>query len=61
MKMIAFYIVLVVLVAVLLPYAVIWAINTIFNTTIPFTFWTWLAMLILLIVTRSEGGRRNEQ
>lgn len=29
------------------PFASIWAVNTLFNTTIPFTFDTWCASLIL--------------
>jgi len=29
------------------PIACIWAFNTLFGTTIPFTFKTWLASLIL--------------
>lgn len=34
--------------AVLLgPLAVIWAFNTLFGTTIEYSFWTWLAVIIL--------------
>ena len=29
------------------PFAVIWALNTLFSQHIPFTFWTWLATLVL--------------
>ena len=29
------------------PFCLIWAINTLFNTTIPFTVWTWLAAFVL--------------
>jgi hypothetical protein len=29
------------------PFATIWAINTLFSTGIPFTFWTWLSVLTL--------------
>ena len=31
----------------LVPFAVIWALNTLFVLGIPYTFWTWLAMLIV--------------
>ena len=32
---------------ILVPFAVIWALNTLFALGIPYTFWTWLAMLIV--------------
>lgn len=35
---------------VLAPFAVIWALNTLFALAIPYTFWTWLAMLIVSTV-----------
>ena len=31
----------------LVPFAVIWALNTLFVLGIPYTFWTWLAMLVV--------------
>ena len=31
----------------LVPFAVIWALNTLFALGIPYTFWTWLAMLVV--------------
>lgn len=34
------------------PLALIWAINTLFNTAIPFSFKTWLAGLVLIYVVR---------
>ena len=35
-------------VAVLLgPLAVIWAVNELFATSIAYTFWTWLAVIII--------------
>jgi len=40
--------VLVVLLIVLGPLATIWAINTLFPVVaIPYTFWTWLAVIVL--------------
>jgi hypothetical protein len=32
----------------LMPFAVIWALNTLFKFSIPFDFWTWLSAFILL-------------
>jgi len=31
----------------LAPLASIWGLNTLFNLAIPYTFWTWLAVLAL--------------
>lgn len=36
-----------VLIFILMPYAAIWALNTLFSLTIPFTFDTWCAAVIL--------------
>jgi len=36
-----------VLIFILMPYAAIWAVNTLFSLTIPFTFDTWCAAVIL--------------
>ena len=32
----------------LMPFAVIWALNTLLHLGIPFTFWTWLSAFVLL-------------
>jgi len=32
----------------LMPFAVIWALNTLFKFSIPFDFWTWLSAFVLL-------------
>ena len=45
---------LVLLIAVLVvaaPLISIWALNTLFSLSIPYTFWTWLAMVWVNIVT----------
>lgn len=40
---------------ILFPWAVIWAVNTLFPTlAIPFTFWTWLAVLVIGMFIRSD-------
>ena len=45
------------IVAVILgPWVVIWAWNTLFGVVyaIPYTFWTWLAVLIIGVFIRSD-------
>jgi hypothetical protein len=32
----------------LMPFAIIWALNTLFSLGIQFTFWTWLSAFVLL-------------
>ncbi len=46
---------LVVVVIVLSPLAIIWALNTLFLLAIPYNFWTWLAVVVLLLLL---GGSR---
>ena len=41
-------VVLMLLAIVFVPFAVIWAINTLFPVlAIPYNFWTWLAMIVM--------------
>lgn len=40
---------------VLWPFAIIWALNTIGNFGIPYSFWTWLAIEVLLGVWINGG------
>ena len=40
------------LILVVSPLAAIWAVNTLFGTGIPFTFSTWLASAVLVVVIR---------
>jgi hypothetical protein len=40
---------------VLVPFAIIWALNTLFVLSIPYDFWTWLAVLVLT----SSFGKPN--
>lgn len=45
---IAFYCLLILILLVVGPLITIWALNTLFPVlAIPYTFWTWLAMLVL--------------
>jgi hypothetical protein len=39
--------VLAIALGVLMPLVIVWAINTLFNTGIPYSFWSWLAVLIM--------------
>ena len=36
------------------PLATIWALNTLFGTGIEYTFWTWLAMFVLVFTISSS-------
>lgn len=39
--------VIIIVVAIFLPFATIWSLNTLFPVlAIPYNFWTWLAMII---------------
>lgn len=51
MKSVLFFILVSVLLILFAPFATIWSINTLFSTTIAYTFWTWLAMAWLTSVT----------
>lgn len=48
-------ILLLTIIVALWPLVAIWSINTLFGTNIPYTFWTWLAALILY--TSFQGTR----
>jgi hypothetical protein len=39
--------VLLITIIAMLPLAIIWSINTLFNLGIAYTFWTWLAVVVL--------------
>lgn len=38
---------LVILMIIFWPFVIIWALNTVFGLGIAYTFWTWLAMLVI--------------
>lgn len=50
-----------VLLAIFWPFVVIWALNTLFGLGLAYTFWNWLAMLVLSITfgSRSAQSQRN--
>lgn len=39
----------IIVLAILWPLVIIWAVNTLFAFGIAYTFWTWLAVLVLTI------------
>lgn len=43
---------------VIVPLALIWALNTLFGLGIPYNLWTWLAMLILLLMIPTATASR---
>jgi hypothetical protein len=45
---------LIVVLAVITPLVVIWALNTLFSLGIAYTVWTWLAVIILLGAFKGE-------
>jgi len=52
---IAGLVLLVVLIIAIGPLLTIWALNTLFPVlTIPYTFWTWLAVIFLGVFIRSD-------
>jgi hypothetical protein len=55
--------VMAILVAVVLfPWAVIWALNTLFPAlAIEFTFWTWLSVLVIGMFIRSDVTVRSKK
>lgn len=54
------FILIIIAVIAIGPLAVLWALNTLFPAlAIPYTFWTWLATLILASVVRAEGPSKD--
>lgn len=36
-----------ILLVIFWPFVIIWALNTVFGLGVAYTFWTWLAMLVI--------------
>lgn len=47
-----------ILLVIFWPFAVIWAVNTLFALNIAYTFWTWLAVLVLT-ATFGKSNAKN--
>lgn len=49
-----------VLLGILWPLVVIWAVNTLFGIGIAYTFWTWLAVLVLTMTFGKSNVKINK-
>lgn len=52
-------ILLAVLLVIFGPLAIIWSLNTLFALAIPYTFWTWLAVVVLNLTWASKSLARK--
>lgn len=50
----------VILLGILWPLVVIWAVNTLFAFGIAYTFWTWLAVLVLTMTFGKANVKINK-
>ena len=41
------------------PVAVIWALNTLFQLGIDYTFWNWLAVIVLSVFIQARIGKNS--
>lgn len=60
MTSITLFILLVITLVALGPLAVIWAVNTLFGAGIAYTFWTWLAVIVLSVWIQTRVGRNGK-
>lgn len=49
-----------VILVVLWPLVIVWALNTLFGFTIAYTFWNWLAALVLLLAIKARVSTKQE-
>lgn len=54
-KLVVGFLILALIVVVVSPFAFIWALNTLFNLTIAYGFYEWLAGLIVLGFLKQSG------
>lgn len=52
--------ILIILILIFGPLISIWALNTLFALSIPYTFWTWLAMFWVGLFFNSAAHYRKE-
>lgn len=50
----------IILLVVLWPLVVVWALNTLFGLGIAYTFWNWLAALVLITVFTSRSNTEKK-
>lgn len=49
----ALFVLFTITVCTIMPLAAIWALNTLFSLSIPYTFWSWLAMVVLAVFAKT--------
>jgi len=61
MKNLISFVVLVVILSViaLIPLVIVWSLNTLFSLGIPYSFWSWLAVVILNLTWLSKPNFTN--
>jgi len=55
-----FFFLLALLALVFGPFAVVWALNTLFTLSIPYNPWTWLSVIILFNFFHSDISFKNK-
>lgn len=45
---------------VLWPLVIVWALNTLFGLGIAYTFWNWLAALVLMLAIKARAPTKKE-
>jgi ABC-type multidrug transport system permease subunit len=51
---------LAILLVIFWPFVIIWALNTVFSLGIAYTFWTWLAMLVITMTFGKANVSENK-
>lgn len=59
-KIVVVLVALIVVIIAVAPLLTIWALNTLFSTGIEYTFWTWLAALILVGIVGSRAASSSK-
>ena len=55
------YIFLVIALIIVFPFAIIWALNTLFSLGIAYTFWNWLAVVVLKLFVFADNVSSNKK
>lgn len=53
------FVALLILIVLVGPLAVIWALNTLFQLGIDYTFWNWLAVIVLSVFIQTRIGKNS--
>ena len=54
------FVALIIALIIFAPFALIWALNTLFALSIPYTFWTWLASLVITSIFGKSTVKVNK-